>query len=143
MFTTDRLILREFRDGDLGDLMRLANNAEAQRGLSTDILPRGPDDAENLKKSAASALMYVIVALRSTGEFMGFTKMIQYGGPKNRDVLLGIGLMPEYWDKGYGTEATIFMVDYAFRWLGQHRVSLGVKGSNSRAIALYKKVLVR
>jgi RimJ/RimL family protein N-acetyltransferase len=35
-----------------------------------------------------------------------------------------------------------FVVDYGFRWLALHRVSLGVFESNKGAIATYKKMYV-
>jgi RimJ/RimL family protein N-acetyltransferase len=42
-------------------------------------------------------------------------------------------------DKGFGTQATEWIVEYAFEQLGIHRVSLGMMASNERALALYKK----
>lgn len=38
MFETDRLILRAFRDSDMVDLMRLANDADIQRLVSNEYL---------------------------------------------------------------------------------------------------------
>ncbi|KAG1743328.1 acyl-CoA N-acyltransferase [Suillus paluster] len=58
---------------------------------------------------------------------------------KNRDGLFGIGMLPKFWGKGYGTEATKFIVDHAFRVLGVQRVSLNVLEGNEAAIAVYKK----
>lgn len=42
--------------------------------------------------------------------------------------------------KGYGTEAMRLMVDYGFRQLGLHRISLTVYAFNPRAIRAYEKV---
>lgn len=41
------------------------------------------------------------------------------------------------WGKGYGTETTILMLDYAFHVLGLHNVMLEVHGFNERAIRTY------
>lgn len=38
MFETDRLILRAFRDSDMVDLTRLANDADIQRLISNEYL---------------------------------------------------------------------------------------------------------
>jgi RimJ/RimL family protein N-acetyltransferase len=61
---------------------------------------------------------------------------------KNRDSMIAIALLPKFWNEGYGTEAMRFVVDYGFRWLALHRVSLGVFESNKGAIATYKKMYV-
>lgn len=41
------------------------------------------------------------------------------------------------WGKGYGTEATALMLDYAFNTLGLHNVMLQVVSANERAIRAY------
>lgn len=41
------------------------------------------------------------------------------------------------WGRGYGTEATLLMVDHAFRTLGIHRIALSVFEFNERAIRSY------
>jgi diamine N-acetyltransferase len=45
----------------------------------------------------------------------------------------------DYWGRGYGTETTILMLDYAFRFLGLHNVQLGVYAYNERAIGAYTR----
>lgn len=43
-------------------------------------------------------------------------------------------------NKGYGSEAIKLMVDYGFRELSLHRISLGVYNFNPRAIHVYEKI---
>ena len=43
------------------------------------------------------------------------------------------------WGKGYGTEATRLVLDYAFSGLGLHNVMLNVFASNERAIRAYTR----
>lgn len=47
---------------------------------------------------------------------------------------------PEVFDRGYGTEATRLVRDFAFGPLGLHRLSLDVVADNERAIRVYDKV---
>ena len=47
---------------------------------------------------------------------------------------------PDDYGGGYGTEAMRMMVDYGFRELKLHRISLGVFAFNPRAIRVYEKV---
>lgn len=54
---------------------------------------------------------------------------------------LGAGIGEhDCWGKGYGTEATRLILDYAFTVLGLHNVMLRVFSYNERAIRVYKKV---
>ena len=60
---------------------------------------------------------------------------------RNRRAEFGIGIgEPEYRDRGYGTETTRLMLDYAFNVVGLHGVMLGVLASNQRVIRTYEKV---
>src|SRR5258708_14019069 len=43
------------------------------------------------------------------------------------------------WGRGYGTEATILMLDYGFTILGLHNILLSTYGYNERAIRAYTR----
>jgi len=45
-----------------------------------------------------------------------------------------------YWNKGYGTEALVLLLDYGFKALNLHNVMLKVYSFNERAIKSYEKV---
>ncbi len=49
-------------------------------------------------------------------------------------------LDPKAWGRGFGTEATRMMVDYAFETLNLNRIQLHVFAGNRPAIAIYQKV---
>jgi RimJ/RimL family protein N-acetyltransferase len=54
---------------------------------------------------------------------------------------LGIGIGERsYWGKGYGSEAIILILDFAFLWLNLHRVSLDVFEYNTRGVRAYEKL---
>ena len=46
---------------------------------------------------------------------------------------------PDCYQKGYGTEAAQLMCEYAFSYLGLHKVMLRVYADNERAIKSYEK----
>ena len=55
----------------------------------------------------------------------------------------GIGIFignKNYWNKGYGTEALILLIDYGFKALNLHNIFLNVYSFNERAIRCYEKV---
>lgn len=59
----------------------------------------------------------------------------------NRSASIRIALFdPQYYGKGYGTEAMRLAVDYGFKQGNLHRISLGVYDFNPRAIHVYEKI---
>jgi RimJ/RimL family protein N-acetyltransferase len=46
----------------------------------------------------------------------------------------------DVWGKGYGTEVGHLLLDYAFRKLGFHRISIGVVGFNVRALGFWQSL---
>lgn len=60
--------------------------------------------------------------------------------PAHRTAELGIGIGEhDCWGKGYGTEATRLVLDYAFTMLGLNNVMLRVFSYNERAIRAYTR----
>ncbi len=58
----------------------------------------------------------------------------------HRDAFVGIGIgEPEFWGKGYGTDAMKLILRYGFLELNLHRVSLDVFSYNPRAVRSYEK----
>ncbi len=47
---------------------------------------------------------------------------------------------PAYLERGYGTEATLSFIDYAFAVLGCHKIRLDPFEYKARALAMYEKL---
>lgn len=45
-----------------------------------------------------------------------------------------------YWNKGIGTQVTKAVIDFGFKQLNLHRISLYVLASNPRAVHVYQKI---
>ena len=76
---------------------------------------------------------------RSTMRLIGFIELrnINY---RFRTADLGILIgEKDCWGKGYGTETTILILDYAFTILGLHNVQLDTDSYNERAIRAYTR----
>lgn len=145
MFTTQRTHLRAYGPADLPLLLAFLNNPLIQNTLISDpIVPRNHRFATKIEEIANEALVYVIIEAtdKEGGPQVIGAASITTANVKNRDVNFGIGLVPAVWGQGYATEVTKFLVDYAFKNLGVHRISLGVLDSNPGAIKVYQKVSV-
>ena len=61
--------------------------------------------------------------------------------PHHRLSMLGAMIgEPDYWGGGYGTDALLLIVDYAFNWLDFHKLWLGTMAPNVRAQRNVEKV---
>ncbi|TFK73563.1 acyl-CoA N-acyltransferase [Pluteus cervinus] len=141
MFTTERTLLRGYTERDLPIILEFMNNPLVQGTLLSDpVVPRGSRFALEIEKVANEAALYLVIVATDTNQVIGAASLTLAGSAKNRDFSFGIGLVPTVWNKGYGTEVTKFIVDYAFRNIGAHRVSLNVHEGNDGAIAVYKKL---
>ncbi|KAK7056753.1 hypothetical protein VNI00_002470 [Paramarasmius palmivorus] len=140
MFTTERLTLRAFQESDMEHMFKLWNTEAVQRTISVDYhVPRAPKYKETFERMANEAGFFVIIETKDTKQFAGFASLdLQHR--KHRDSQYAIALLPEFWGKGYATEATRFIVNHAFVSMGLHRVTLGVLGGNDAAANVYKKI---
>lgn len=124
---------------DLGAIFTWMNDATA---ATLDFAWR-PVDYNTFKifiDRLASDSTQVLFAIRRIGspEIVGFVllKNIQ---AVHRSVELGIRIGAEIdRGQGIGTRAVVLALDYAFRTLNLHRVSLATLAHNSRAIASYR-----
>lgn len=61
--------------------------------------------------------------------------------PYHRLAMLGAQIgEPAYWGGGYGTDALLLIVDYAFNWLDMHKLWLGTMSINARVLRQMEKV---
>lgn len=61
--------------------------------------------------------------------------------PHSRLAMLGARIGErEYWSGGYGTDALLLVIDYAFDWLDLRRLWLGTTATNARVVRQMDKV---
>jgi len=141
MFTTERLRLRAYQPTDEVILLALYNDPLVASNITHDfVVPVNSDRFDHVKKLIKESAMFCIIEELQSGFFVGFTLFLPVNEHKNRNATWGIALLPSHWHKGYGWEVGSFMVDYAFRHLASHRVTLTVVDGNDRAVALYKRI---
>ncbi len=103
-----------------------------------------PYSLENAQADIAETIrredhVFTIVDL-ATGRPIGRCLLFQVD-LLNRSAMLGIFIGPEeYRGRGYGSEATRLLLDYAFNLLNLNNVMLGVFAYNRQALACYRKV---
>lgn len=133
----------------LGPLVRdliptLARWMNDMAGLRT-LGPAGPRpmtvEAETgwFDSLATSDDIVFLIRERTSGSAIGTTSLMEIDF-RNRSAVFGIYIgEPSARGKGFGSEATRLVLDYAFNLLGLHSVRLGVAAFNTAGIRAYQK----
>lgn len=127
-------------EDDLEQWASWMRNSEFQRLLddSPATLHTPAQIKEWLEKDLTT---YTLFGIRTLAEdrLIGFVELNGFDWAA-RCAWVGIGIgLPEYWGKGYGTEAMNLLAAYAFETVNLNRVNLTVFGYNERAYHAYLK----
>jgi RimJ/RimL family protein N-acetyltransferase len=144
MITGERVTLRPFRVEDIPTLRRWHDDGEvmqywgqsqpvvAEHEFEADLAPGG-----RFTKFGESAYFCIC---DETGRPIG---RIDYEGLRPPSLSCELGIFigePDAWSKGYGSEAIVLLLDWAFNQRGAHRVWLTTQSTNERAKRAYEKV---
>ena len=137
----ERVYLRPLEREDLPSIQTWANDPEVRR-LTGEVRPMSQIGAGEFLERVRDDRdrVWFVVALREDDRIVGEAGLLRmFPAWRTTDFSLIIGDR-EAWDRGYGTEAILLLLDYAFGALNFHRVSVGVVGFNQRALRFYRKV---
>lgn len=122
---TERLILRRFRLEDAKSVAKHCNNPSLTKWTKTIPYPYSEQDAINYIKSNLEAWKLektytFAIVLKETDELIGSIAITH--DAKNHNGELGYWIAETYWGKGYATEASLRMIQFAFEAKGYHRI---------------------
>ncbi len=137
-----RIYLRPLTREDAAAVVPWVNDSEVTRTLAigSAAVDRQTEEVfiEKMNASGHDALFGIVV--QRTDQLVGSAGLHQIDF-RHRRASFGIMIGEKRaWGKGYGTEATALVVDYAFRQLHLNRVQLHVYEYNPRGIRVYEKV---
>jgi len=120
---------------------RWMNNLEATRTLGAPGIYTREAEERWFEQTAAGSETGAAFAIyeRASGRPIGNTDLREINfkhGTATFGILIG---EPSCWNRGYGTEATRLVLDYAFHVLGLHNVLLTVYETNPRGVRAYEK----
>jgi len=130
--TTERLVLRDYKETDLAEMYRLWSDKDTMYYLD-DILCHSIDDAAKYLNigMANSDGHYFCITEKSSDNFIGsIGYTISEATPFGSIVHMGYMMFPEYHGRGYMTEAVKKMIDFAFTHDGCCRITTGCHKEN-------------
>ncbi|MDO8615175.1 MAG: GNAT family protein [Dehalococcoidia bacterium] len=134
-----RVRLRPVQESDLPQYVAWLADREVTRWLAAMGTPPTLDDEYEWyerRRSDPDAVMWAIETL--DGRLLGNVELRLNTAANRAEVGIGIHDRSQ-WSKGYGTDAMLLVVDYAFRELKLNRVELTTDERNGRAIRCYEK----
>lgn len=142
---TERLILRNWQERDR-DLFHLINSDD--RVMEFFPMRRTRAESDELMDRLAQGIVkngfgLAAVEIAVTGQVAGFTGLnITTGIPVCEDGAVEIGwrIAPEFWGKGYVTEAARRWRDFGFDDLGLERIISFAVAANHRSTAVMRRI---
>lgn len=136
--------MRGLELSDVDELIKFWNSPELQQFLSRPRIASRDEEVEWIRSTwerRRKGDAYIFgVFLLDQDQYIGNIELRIVNRIAQRGVL-GISIFnPNYWNKGYGTEAIELMLNFAFSSLNLNTVELEVFAFNKRAQACYKKV---
>jgi len=140
-FVGRRVCLRPLARQDLVYLRKWLGDAEI-RGLIGEVASMSEADAEKFleKVRADTERAWFMVVVKENNKVIGEAGLLRMDSAWRTTDISVIVWEREEWDKGYGTEAVLLLLDHAFRHLSFHRVAIGVVGFNERALRFWTKI---
>ena len=132
IFHTERLLVRELKDGDLRDLCDILQDAPTmiayEHPFSDDEVRDWLDRQRERYRRDGFGLWAVLS--RSTGEFLGQAGLTLQEANGERVPEIGYLFKRRHWHHGYATEAAVGCKRYAFDVLGLPRVYSIIRDNN-------------
>ena len=138
---TERLVLRDYKESDLDDMHRLWSDKKTMYYLD-DIWCETIDDTKVYLKTGLANTdgHYFCITEKPNDRFIGsIGYTIVEETPLGKIVHMGSMLSPEYHGKGYSTEATKKVIEFAFVQDGCIRINTGCHKENIASSKVLEK----
>ncbi len=140
---SDRLILRNWEDSDIEDIVEGLNNINVSKWMASVPFPYTIDDAkcfiEHTKALDEKSKMAFAIVLKENNKVIGGTEITNIN-KKDGTAGGGIWLNEAYQKNGYGTEAFAARIKYAFDELGLRRIENGYFPGNEKSKKMQEKL---
>ncbi|MFE2252378.1 GNAT family N-acetyltransferase [Streptomyces lavendulae] len=140
---TDRLLLRRWRDHDLGPWAAMNADPEVREHLGEPLTRKQSDDEVARMRAEFDARGFGWWALesRETGEFLGRAGLDAVdGGMPFAGVDVGWRLVRSAWGHGYATEAGLACLAFGFESLGLPEILASTTVGNLRSQAVMRRI---
>lgn len=140
---TKRLIVRKIVENDAGEILECFSDEEVLRYYgqkSLESIHQVKEIIKNFSKGyEEKQLIKWGIQLKENEKLIG-TIGFQEWSSEHKKANISYALFPEYWNKGYATEAVHEAISYGFNELQYNRIGVIVFTQNSGSISFLSKV---
>ena len=139
---TERLVLRNWQDGDAEELFLAAKNPNVDPMCGWDPHKDATESLFTIRNILNSENCFALV-LKETGKPVGSIELMT--GEKSRlsasdsEAELGYWLAEEYWGRGLMPEAAVRVIEYGFSELGLSKIWCAARSYNSKSLRVQEK----
>jgi ribosomal-protein-alanine N-acetyltransferase len=142
LIQTNRLILRDYTMDDFDNFYKLKSNRLVWNYSTynpiNDIDKVKADLQELIKKRSCGKFVHMALFHCTSGEFIGECGIIDYNMRLSRGIL-ECHLLPQYWNRGYGTEIVKGVLKYAFEFKKMKRIEVRTLEENKPSCKVLNK----
>ncbi|WP_111708631.1 GNAT family N-acetyltransferase [Lutibacter citreus] len=137
----ENIVLRALEPEDIDFLFSTENNEDfwevssTQAPFSRYILKRY---LENAHQDIYEAKQLRFVICDTDSNSVGMIDLFDFD-PQHKRVGIGILILPNYQNHGFGKEALELIIDYAFVYLNVHQIFANITSENKTSITLFEK----
>ncbi|PNQ72528.1 N-acetyltransferase [Hanstruepera neustonica] len=133
---SNRLLYRNFNAGDAADLFYLKTDARVMAHMDSNKHESINDSLEAIKRNQDSfkdktGINWAIVD-KATNEFIGYFGYWRFFRENCRGEI-GYSLKPEFWGKGFMTEAMTRLIAFGFEDLNLHSIEANINPNNANS----------
>jgi RimJ/RimL family protein N-acetyltransferase len=133
----EKINLRTIEEEDVEFLRDGINNPAVGKSIGSDFKPRNKSAQKEFFEEKISSGDEVHLAISVDEEMKGIISII----PRNDSTgKIGLWIAEEFHDKGYGTEASKLMIEYAFNELRYHRILARAIEENKASNRIWQKL---
>lgn len=138
---TKRLLLRESIVEDAPVLYEMTNDPEVMK-YTGDVMFKSVEETKELIRNYPDYQKYTYgrwtTIIKETNEIIGWCGLKYIEDLKETD--LGFRFMKKYWNRGYGTEASIACLQHGFEQLGMQQIIAQVYKDNGASQRVLQKL---
>lgn len=138
---TARLQLREFTAEDAAGIFALNSNPDVMKYTGQPLMQNieaAQNFIANYKEYELHGYGSLACICKETGAFVGAFGL-RYFAPKNTTGMGGL-FLPEYWGKGYATEAASACIKYGFEKLGLEEIIALAAADNKASVVVMDRI---
>jgi RimJ/RimL family protein N-acetyltransferase len=146
VIVTEHLVLRDFQKGDLQAMLAYQVDPRYLRYYAHDRAGHAKEQTRELLQKFLSAqgerprtAFQLAMTLRNDGTLIGNVG-VRKEGVEATEGDMGCEIAPDYWNRGYATEATRAMLAFGFDSLGLHRIWASTMAPNAAAWRVLEKI---